>query len=186
MAVRLKTQWYSDEVERSFEDTGGALAFNAWRIAVDRAINLHGEHFVYGGDTQRLWVIAEYLYFMVQVVDRMAHEMLEPEQRRSLITAMALKLADHFQDNAREMLGAAGLEFGREFVERLNLRSGEYAEFLLTKDGPSYPFLRHLGSEIQRIMGVVDDNRWVIDQVMDKDGPEIHKQIKRLVRGLLS
>jgi len=184
MAVRLKSQWFNDEAERSFEETGGAIAFNSWKIALDRAINLHSEHFVYGGDSQRLWVIAEYLYFMVQVVDRLAHEMIEAEERRTLITALVLKLAEHFQDNAQEMLGDG--DHGREFIGRCNLRCGEYAEFIITKDGPSYPFLRHFGHEVQQVMGLQDENRWVIDQVMDKDGPEVFKQLKRLVRGLLS
>jgi hypothetical protein len=53
-----------------------------------------------------------------------------------------------------------------------------------TSDGPSYPFMRHLGYEIQQVMGPSHENRWVIDQVMDKDGLEIDREIKRAMRNL--
>jgi hypothetical protein len=44
--------------------------------------------------------------------------------------------------------------------------------------------MRHLGYEIQQIMGSEHDNRWVIDQVMDKDGYEVYQQISRVIDGL--
>ena len=44
--------------------------------------------------------------------------------------------------------------------------------------------MRHLGFEIQQLMGDSQTNRWVIDQVMDQDGPEVYKQIKRVFRNL--
>ena len=46
------------------------------------------------------------------------------------------------------------------------------------------PFMRHLGFEIQQIMGDSQENRWVIDQVMDKDGIEINREIRRAVQNL--
>ena len=54
----------------------------------------------------------------------------------------------------------------------MNQRGSEYAELNYGDDGPSYPFMRHLGYEIHQIMGESQENRWVIDQVMDIDGPE--------------
>jgi hypothetical protein len=44
--------------------------------------------------------------------------------------------------------------------------------------------MRHLGYEIQKIMGESQENRWVIDQVMDKDGVEIDREIRRSVSNL--
>ena len=44
--------------------------------------------------------------------------------------------------------------------------------------------MRHLGYEIQQIMGESQENRWVIDQVMDKDGVEIDREIRRAVGNL--
>ncbi|MEN8178850.1 MAG: hypothetical protein ABFS39_09530 [Pseudomonadota bacterium] len=183
MAIRIKSQWYDDDSDRSPKEIGGAIAFIAWKIALDKAITLHGENFVYDDDQQRLAVIAEYLAFEVQIVDRTIHGMLENDHRVELITALVMKLADHYQDNSVELLGPG--DHANQFIGLFNERSGEYAEFNFTDEGPSYPFLRHLGFEIQQIMGQEHENRWVIDQVMDVDGPEVYKQLARAVRNLL-
>jgi len=182
VAVRIKSQWHDEDAERSLEEIAGAIAFNGWRIAMDKAVNLHGEQFIYGTDRQRLAVIAEYLIFQVQIVDRMTHEKLGSEGRRTLITSLALRLAEHMQENSGDLLGPG--DHGTEFIERLNRRSTEYSELGFTDEGPSYPFMRHLGFEIQQIMGDSQENRWAIDQVMDKDGPDVYKQLKRILRNL--
>jgi hypothetical protein len=74
MAVRIKSQWYREENQRSMKEIAGAIAFNGWRIALDKAITLHGENFVYEDDAQRLAVIAEYLHFEIQLVDRLVNQ----------------------------------------------------------------------------------------------------------------
>ena len=182
MALRIKSQWHDEDAERSLEEIAGALAFNGWKIAMNHAINLHGEHFIYDDDRQRLAVIAEYLIFEIQLVERLTHETLSMEQRRTLITALALRLAATLEENSRDLLGPG--DYRGPFIERLNQRSAEYAEFKFTREGPSYPFTRHFGFEVQQLMGDSQENRWVIDQIMDKDAPEIYKQFKRIVRNL--
>ncbi len=182
MGLRIKSQWYNEDSERSIEEIAGALAFNSWKIAVDRAIRLHGEKFIYQSDRQRLAVIAEYTYYQVQLVDRMAHAIVDDELRRALVTAMVLRLADHIEENSNELIGADN--HGSAFIERFNQRSSDYSELGFNDQGPSYPFMRHLGYEIQQLMGNSQENRWVIDQVMDIDGPEIYKQLKRVLRDL--
>lgn len=185
MAIRIKSHWHNDESDRSLEEVGGALAFNAWRIAKDKAINLHGQDFVYQGDAQRMAVIAEYLIFQVQVVDRMAHGVLELDEasRRRLILSFVKGLAGHVQDNGIDLFGPG--DYGSAFIASLNERAGEYAGFNFDNEGPSYPFYRHLGFEIQRIMGKEGENRWVIDQVMDSDGPDIARKMMRTVLDLM-
>jgi hypothetical protein len=183
LAIRIKSQWFDEDSDRSPKEIGGAIAFIAWKIALDKAITLHGENFVYEDDRQRLAVIAEYLAFEVQIVDRMIHGMLENDKRVELITALVMKLADHYQDNSMELLGPG--DHANRFIGLFNERSVDYAEFNFTEEGPSYPFMRHLGFEIQQVMGQEHENRWVIDQVMDVDGPEVYKQLARAVRNLL-
>ncbi len=182
MALRIKSHWHGDS-ERSTQDMASAIAFIAWRIAMDKAINLHGEDFVYEGDEQRMAVIREYLYFQLQIVDRMAYGTMEDGERHSLIVQLALKLAEHVQDNGVDLFGPD--DYGKPFIETVNRRSAEYAEFGFSDDGPSYPFMRHLGYEIQGIMGDREQNRWVIDQVMDEDGLDVYKQLSRAVRNLM-
>jgi len=182
MALRIKSHWNNDEAERSLSEIATALAFIAWRISVEKAVNLHCERFVYESDEQRLAVIREYLIFLIQIADRLAAAMMEEQDRRTLITAFAKKVVEHVQDNSQDLLGPGN--YGSPFIELLNARSGEYAEFQLAEDGPSYPFLRHLGFEIQGLMGEGQENRWVIDQVMDKDGYEAYKHFARAFENL--
>jgi len=68
------------------------------------------------------------------------------------------------------------IDYVKPFIAKINQRGAEYAELAYHDDGPSYPFMRHLGYEIQQIMGESQENRWVIDQVMDKDGVEIDRE----------
>jgi len=184
MAIRIKSHWHNEDAQRPLDDIASAIAFIAWRIAKDKAINLHGERFIYEDDRQRMAVIAEYLYFQIQILDRMVYTRLEDADRRTLIVRLALKLAEHVQDNSQDLLGPA--DYGRPFINGLNQRGSEYAELNFTDDGPSYPFLRHLGYQIQRLMGEREENRWVIDQVMERDGGEIYKQISRAINDLTS
>ncbi len=182
MALRIKSHWWDDEQQRSVPEIATALAFIAWRLSVEKAINLHCERFIYEDDAQRLAVVQEYLVFLIQIADRLSHEIMGEDDRRALITAFATKLIDHIQDNAEDLFGNG--DYGRPFIDLLNRRSGEYAELQLDAEGPSYAFLRHLGYEIQSLMGDSAENRWVIDQVMDKDGWEAFKQFSRAFQNL--
>ena len=184
MALRIKSRWHDDETERSLEEIAGALAFISWRIAKEKAINLHGQDYVYEDDGQRFAVIVEYLIFQLQIIDRLAVMQLElgDQDRQKLVVSVARHLAGHLHDNSVDVFGPG--DYVGPFVRRLNERATEYAEFNYTADGPSYPFMRHLGYEIQQIMGESQENRWVIDQVMDKDGVEIDREIRRAVGNL--
>ncbi len=184
MALRIKSRWHDEDSERSLEEIAGALAFISWRIAKDKAINLHGEDFVYETDEQRMAVIVEYLILQLQIVDRIAHQRLglNEEERRQLVITLAKHLAGHLQDNSVDLFGPG--DYVKPFIEKMNQRGTEYAEFSYGTDGPSYPFMRHLGYEIQQIMGETQANRWVIDQVMDKDGLDVDREIRRAVENL--
>lgn len=184
MALRIKSRWHNDESDRSIEEIAGALAFIIWRIAKDKAINLHGQDYVYESDEQRMDVIGEYLIFQLQIVDRLARDRLglDDETRQGLIMGLAKKLAGHMQDNSVDLFGPG--DYVQPFVAKLNARGADYSQFSYTDDGPSYPFMRHLGFEMQKIMGDSQANRWVIDQVMDKDGYEVDKELRRAVNNL--
>jgi len=184
MALRIKSRWHDDDAERSLDEIAGALAFISWRIAKDKAINLHGEDFIYETDEQRMAVITEYLIFQLQIVDRIAHMRLglDDNERRQLVIKLAKHLAGHLQDNCSDILGQG--DYVKPFIDKMNQRGNEYSDFNYTEDGPSYPFMRHLGYEIQQVMGETQANRWVIDQVMDKDGVEVDREIRRAIDNL--
>jgi hypothetical protein len=188
LALRIKSHWHRPEgdeelVAKSLEDIASALAFIAWRSALDKAKNLHGQDFMYVSDGQRVAVLGEYVIFQVQIADRLAHQRMDDADRHTLIHALAHKLADHMQDNATDLFGPR--DYRAAFLERLNERADEYSAFGFTAEGPTYPFLRHLGHKVQAIMGDSQTNRWVIDQVMDADAPEIVARLKKSMGELL-
>lgn len=188
MALRIKSSWHQSDrnqvVDKGLEDNAVALAFIMWRLALDKARNLHGEDFVYHSDGQRIAVICEYLAFQMQVADRVANQKgLSDDERRDFINALAHRVADHVEDNAIDLFGPGDYRTG--FIATLNERSQEYAEFGYPKAGPSYPFLRHLGHKAQQIMGKGQINRWVIDQVMDQDAPEVVERLEKAMGDLL-
>jgi len=177
VALRIKSHWWNDDQDRSLPEIATALAFIAWRLSVEKAVNLHSERFVYEDDAQRMAVIQEYLVFLIQIADRLSHGIMDEENRRTLVTTFATKVIEHLQDNSQDLFGNG--DYGHPFIDLLNRRSEEYSELQLDDEGPSYAFLRHLGFEIQRVMGKRVENRWVIDQVMDQDGWDAYKQFAR-------
>lgn len=183
----IRTKWWSGKDKtRTAAEQGGALAFIAWRVAHETAITLHGEDYVYRDDGQRLDVIAEFLAFIVHLVDRISYEELPEEIRNELINALGSKLAEHIEDNRVDWQGAG--DYRTPFINLLNERFGEYAEESFdSESGPGYSMYRHAGHCVQKHMFEEDahDNRWVIDQVMDVEGPEIYKKIDNAMQNLL-
>ena len=159
MALRIKSHWHDDDAERSLEEIAGALAFISWRIAKDRAINLHGQDYIYESDEQRFAVITEYLIFQLQIIDRIALISLElaDSDRQQLVITLAKHLAGHLHDNSIDIFGPG--DYVGPFIAKLNQRGNEYAELNYSEDGPSYPFMRHLGYEIQQVMGKSQENQ---------------------------
>lgn len=182
MALRIKSHWHKDDAERSLKEIASAIAFNGFRIAVDRMKNLQDKSRICKSERQYLDCIAEFLFFQTQLVERLTHGSLDDDERRELITALALKFADYMDENHQELLGPG--DYRSIFIERLNQRSADFAELDFTTDGPSYPFYRLFAYEFQQLIGGDQADRWVMDHIMDIDGPEIYKQFRRIVPGL--
>jgi hypothetical protein len=185
MAIRIKSKWFKKDNDRPTEsmlkENAQALAFIAWRLALDKAKNLHGEDFIYDNDQQRVYVIAEYLALFIQVADRHVYERLDDQDRAAFITQLAQRLSDHMQDNCVDLFGEG--DYRENFIKMLNNRSAGYAEFDYSQEsGPSYSFMHYFGTHVQKVMGDEHhSNKWVIDQAMELDGPEvIEKFIKAL------
>ena len=182
----IRSKWASKGRPKTVEDQASAVAFIAWRLSHEAAINLHGEDFVYRDDDQRLNVIAEFLAFCVHLVDRISYEQIPEDVRNELINALGSKLAEHMEDNRIDWQGPG--DYRTPLVNLFNQRFGEYAEEGFDDEtGPKYSMYRHVGHCVQEHM--TDDaehgNRWVIDQVMDVEGPEIYKKIDNAMQNLL-
>lgn len=187
---RIKDRWHNSTPEnserqvlseKSLKDQASALAFIQWRTALNTAINLHAEDFRYDNDKQRVGVITEYLAYQVQLVDRLCHEFLSDDERETLITEICRKLAEQVQDNLQDIAGPG--QYQAPFIALLNRRFEEYSEFGFNDGQPAYNARRFLGHSVLMLLGEDQTNRWVIDQVIDIDAPELTDQnVKSLNR----
>jgi len=185
--IRVKSKWNDKDKERSAEETGSALGFNLWRIAGANVLHMENEGFQTDTYNQRLDVIAELVSFFAHIVDRMtAEKEYSDEDRRDLITAMALNMAKTMHDNRRDVNEgeAKQADFRAEFIELMNQRMAEYATFTFDEGEPGFQLRRRVGEHVTAKMGE-KDNKWVTDQVMDIEIPDALKTFKRVARNLL-
>ncbi len=177
--MRIRSHWNDKKKERSAEEIAGVLAFIEWRIAGQALLNLENEGFQTDTQLQRLEVLQELCAFLVHVTDRLVHPSMDDEQRQRFIVALALKIADTYHDNRVDAEGR-GQDFRQPFIDLLNTRMADYAEFRFEGDAPGYAFKRYLGECITNSMGP-RDRKWISDQVMEIEVPEM---LKTLHKGL--
>lgn len=188
MAIRIKDKWHQSRRNRptpkSLRDSAGALAFIGWRVALEKAQNLNKEGFRYDSDVERVGVICELVAFEVQLADRLAYDFLNDEDREVFVNALGRKFADHVQDNLSDL--DEPRNYRDRFIALLNERLSDYAT-LTFKDGePGFDALRYLGNKVLAVLGSDQTNRWVIDQVVALDAPEVAEKISKSVVSLLS
>lgn len=188
MAIRIKDKWHRSQrnrpTQKSLQDSAGALAFIGWRVALDRAQELNREGFRYDSDIERVGVISELVAFEIQVTDRLAYEFLEDDDREIFINALGQRFADHMQDNLSDLDGPRN--YRDAFIALLNERLGGYATLTFENGEPGFDFLRYLGSKVLDVLGDDQTNRWVLDQIVAVEGPEVAEKIKKSVFNLLS
>ncbi len=181
--MRTRDKWRDNDRGRSLEEHATALAYICWQIALDRARNLHGEDFDYQSDRQRTTVIAEYLHFLVHVSDRLVHGQIADSSRQAFVGVLGRGVARHFQRNLEDVYGH-GKDYATPFIDDLNARCAQYAADRFADGEPGFSMLRGLGRHIQDVMGEDQTNRWVIDHVMQIDGPAAVLELKKSVDNL--
>jgi hypothetical protein len=181
--VRVKSRWNNKGRERSLAEIGGAAAFILWRIAQQATLNLENEGFQTDTNAQRLDVMAEFLAFLVHMVDRMKAETLDQGERQEFITALARHLASQMQENRTDAQGKG--EYKTAWIGLLNERAADYAEFPVPDHAPGYAMKRYLAEHVRAVMGE-KDNKWITDQVMDVEVPEVLKPLGKALRDLFA
>lgn len=193
MAIRIKTKWHRSRRsrrniegsarEKSVEDLASAVAFNTWKLAQETYRRMITEGFRFEQDEQVTRVMSEVTAFIIQYADRMVYPYYEDEQRSRFIIALAGHMADTMDANHTELFGPGN--YRAEFIDVLNTRLADYAEFPYSDtEGPSYAAKRYLGEKISGIMQATD-NKWVIEQIIDIEAPEVIKSAKRLITDVL-
>lgn len=181
--MRVKSKWNLKDRERTLAETGAAMGFILWRIAQQGVLNLENEGFQTDTNAQRLDVMAEFLAFLLHLVDRKTIDRLDPGQRQEFITALALSLADNMQGNRSDAQGKG--DYRQPLISLLNERAADYAEFSMVGDEPGYAFRRYFGENVRAVMGE-RDNKWITDQVMDLEIPEALKPLNKALGDLLA
>jgi hypothetical protein len=174
--MRIKATWNKKDREISAEDTASALAFIAWRLGMNSLLNLENEGFETTTQAQRLSIIEEMMAFLIHIADRTLYGVTSDEDRATFINALAKKLADHVQDNARDSKGPG--DHRGPFVEKLNQRLDDYAGFSFADGKPGFNFTLYLGHRVAEMMGD-KDNKWIADHVQAIEVPEILKDYRR-------
>ncbi len=181
--MRVKSRWFKGEREKTPPEIAGALAFIVWRISDNALKNMRKADFDIAIGPQYFAFLSEFLIFLVQVADRIVYTRISEEARYEFTTALANRVADNFAENQAEWLGGLLADYKRDFIERLNQRAGEYAEFEYRDIDTSFTFVLYLGHCMR---DVVDekDKTWVIDQMMAIEVPEAVKMLDKALLGL--
>jgi len=181
MAIRMHTKWNSGG-SKTIEDRAGVVGFNIWKIAKETWVRMEREGFRAGEDKQLAAVLTELIAFLVQISDRLVYGQISEEERLRFIHALAKHLAHTMQTNMLDMFGPG--DHVTPFINTLNARTADYADFEFENFYPSYRFLRYLGEKIFEAMAATD-NKWVIEHVIEIEAPEAMKPIRRLIGEVL-
>jgi hypothetical protein len=173
----IKTRWRR-KGPRSLAERAGVIGANVWKLALEFFRHLEKDGFRFGSDRLVTDVLTEFIAFLVQLVDRAAYGRLDEAGRASLLGGVVRHLAATMENNQLDLFGPG--EYRKPFIAAMNARSSEYAEFEYRDGEPGYACLRYFASRVSDAMAE-GDNRWVIEQMMDVEAPEMVRLVKQLV-----
>jgi hypothetical protein len=177
-SIRLiKTRWRK-KGPRSLAERAGVIGANVWKLALEFFKHMEKEGFRFGSDRLVTNVLTEFIAFLVQLVDRTVYGRLAEADRAALVAEVVRHLAATMENNQLDLFGPG--EYRKPFIDALNARFGEYAELEYRDGEPGYACLRFFASRVSEAMAE-GDNRWVTEQVMDVEAPEMVRLVKKLV-----
>ncbi|OFZ85999.1 MAG: hypothetical protein A2W21_10240 [Betaproteobacteria bacterium RBG_16_66_20] len=173
----IKTRWRKKGA-RTLADRAGVIGANVWKISLEIFKHMEKEGFRFGSDRLVTDVLAEFIAFLVQLADRAVYGKLSEADRATLIGEVAGHLAVTMENNQLDLLGPG--EYRKPFIALLNARFGEYAGFECPGGEPGYPCVRFFATKVSDAMAS-SDNKWVVEQIMDIEAPEMVRVIRKLV-----
>lgn len=182
MALRMKTRFRRGG-KKTPAERASVVAFNFWKLAQEMYRRMHKEDFKFGsGEKVSAALITEALAFMAQVADRLVYGQIPEDERQQFVTALGIKLAETMQLNLSDLHGPA--DYQTPFIRTLNQRFGDYAEFDFTGAQPGYGFLRYFAEQVSDAFAATD-NKWIIEQVIEIEAPELLQHAKKLVHEVM-
>lgn len=183
--MRVKSNWFKSNKEKTPQEIAGAVAFISWRIAQNAIQNLRRADFEIPVGKQYFDFLGEFIVFLILVSDRIAYSSQKPEYRTQFTVELFSRCAETYCENMARLLEVDASDAGKAFVERFNSRSEEYSEFGYDRNGPDFAFTRHFAHCLLDIVAD-QDKSWVIDRVMTIDVPEAITTIDKALKNLLS
>jgi hypothetical protein len=181
--MRIKSQWFKSDREKTPQEVAGAMAFTIWRIADNALKNTRRANFEIAIGAQYFSFLTEFLVFLIQVADRIAHRQLSAEARFAFTSTLANRVAETLAENQSRLIGSSIAEHKRHFIDKLNQRAEEYADFNYGNDGPEFAFTRYLAFCTREVMDE-KDVEWVIDQMMSIAAPEAVDMVEKTMKNL--
>jgi len=201
MVVRIKRHWFQDGRERSPGEQASVIAVAVWKSATHGLQGLRKARFAVDVGGPFIDVLAEFLVFLVTIADRMAYlhgdtvstegDAVNGDEadswRQTFTVAMATRVAELYQENLDHLIGPSARPGGHQaaFIDLLNRRMADYADFAYDAEGPDFGFFRYFGHCIEQVLPDQDDRRWVLDQIMAAQAPEAVEHVERGMRGVL-
>lgn len=182
--MRIKSNWFKPGRKHTPEELAGAVSFVIYRIADNALKNTRKANFEVAVGAQYFAFLTEFLIFLIQVADRIAYRRLSEEGRFAFTSTLANRVAETHAENESRLLGGEFSECKERFINQLNQRAGEYAEFGYDESGPDFSFTRYLAYCMDEVMDEKDSG-WIIDQIMSIEAPEAVKMVEKTFRGLL-
>jgi hypothetical protein len=181
--LRIKSNWFKEGRERSPQVISDALSFVVSRIADNALKNTRKSQFGIEVGPQYLDFLAEFLLFLILSADRIAYLRISAEDRLVFTGNLANRVAETYAENRSRLLDQNMAYCKKSFIDLLNQRAGEYADFGYDENGPDYRFYRYLAFCIGNVLSEEDAN-WVIDPMISFEAPEAIKMVERTLRGL--
>lgn len=179
--MHIKNRWGKRARQQSLEDIANALSFISWKIASNAVVEIENQGFTTESHAHRLTIIGEFLAFLLQIADRLSYEQMDQEARQRFVTALASQMAKTFADNKRDLVGDG--EHQKAFIDLLNQRAMDYAEFHFDDGQAGFDFLRYFAEQISVVM---KGERWVSEYIIDVRGPDAVKDFKKSLSSLLT
>jgi hypothetical protein len=173
----VKTRWRK-KGPRTLAERAGVIGANVWKISLEIFKHMEKEGFRFGSDRLVTDVLTELIAFLVQLVDRAVYGKLSEADRATLIGEAARHLAATMENNQLDLFGPG--DYRKPFIDLLNARFEAYAAFEHSGGEPSYSCVRFLAAKVDDLMAS-GDNKWVVEQIMEIEAPEMVRVIRKLV-----
>ena len=160
-----------------------AVSATIWKSSSQVLLNLENENFQTTTQSQRIDVVEEIASYLIHLADRWVYREAGEDSRVRFVSALARDMARMLEDSRCDVQGVG--EYQQAFIERLNRRSSDYAEYRFDiEEGASFRLRSTFGQHIAEAMGE-RDNKWIPDYIIGRESPIAESALFRSLKGLV-